>query len=98
MAHEETTKSQEDATKLSEEVTGLRADFARIAETLTDFVRQRGEEAAAKFQGSAEETWSHAKQSFDGVKKKIHDEPVTATLAAFGVGLIIGLILSGRRR
>jgi ElaB/YqjD/DUF883 family membrane-anchored ribosome-binding protein len=87
----------EDVKKLSDDMTELRADFTRIAETLADLVRLRGQEAAAKFQGSAEETWADAKQHFEGVKKKIHDEPVTAALAAFGIGLVLGILLFGRR-
>jgi ElaB/YqjD/DUF883 family membrane-anchored ribosome-binding protein len=87
----------EDVKKLSDDMTELKADFARIAETLADVVRQRGQDAAAKFQGTAEETWADAKQHFEGVKKKIHDEPVTATLAAFGIGLVLGILLFGRR-
>ncbi|HEY0283626.1 MAG TPA: hypothetical protein VGC27_13520 [Rhizomicrobium sp.] len=88
----------EDVQKLSDDITELRADFTRIAETLADLVRLRGQEAAAKFQGSAEETWADAKQHFEGVKKKIKDEPVTAAAVAFGVGLILGILLFGGRR
>ncbi|MDE1938949.1 MAG: hypothetical protein KGI68_08000 [Alphaproteobacteria bacterium] len=90
--------ANEDVSKLTEEMSGLRADFTRLAETLADLVRQRGQEAASKFQGSAQETWSDAKQTFDGVKQKIHDEPVTATVAAFGIGLLLGILLFGGRR
>jgi len=90
--------ANEDVKKLNDDVSELRADFTRIAETLADLVRLRGQEAAAKFQGTAEETWADAKQHFEGVKKKIHDEPVTASLAAFGIGLILGILLFGGRR
>ena len=94
---EKRVMANEDTAKLSEEVNGLRADLARVAETITDFVRTRGQDAAAKLQGTAEETWSEAKQKLDCVGKKIHEEPVTAAAVAFGIGLIIGLIFSGRR-
>lgn len=89
--------AKDETTKLSEEMTGLRADFAKIAETLTNFVRQRAEEAAAKFHDSTEQPWCCAKHSFEDVKKKIQDEPVTASLVALGIGLILGLLLSGGR-
>ncbi len=90
--------ANEDVKKLSEDVSDLKSDFAKIAEFLAELVRQRGQDAAAKFQGTAEETWAEAKQHFDGVKKKIHDEPVTATVAAFGIGLLLGILLFGGRR
>lgn len=90
--------ANEDVKKLSEDVSDLKSDFSKIAETLAELVRQRGQDAAAKFQGTAEETWAEAKQHLDGVKKKIHDEPVTATVAAFGIGLLLGILLFGGRR
>jgi ElaB/YqjD/DUF883 family membrane-anchored ribosome-binding protein len=90
--------ANEDVKKLSEDVSDLKTDFAKIAESLAELVRQRGQDAAAKFQGTAEETWAEAKQHLDCVKKKIHDEPVTATVAAFGIGLLLGILLFGGRR
>lgn len=88
----------EDVQKLSEEMTELKAGFTRIAETLADLVRLRGQEAASKLHNTANDTWAEAKESLDGVKKKIHDEPVTAAAVAFGVGLVLGIILFGGRR
>jgi ElaB/YqjD/DUF883 family membrane-anchored ribosome-binding protein len=90
--------ANEDVKKLSEDVSDLKTDFAKIAESLAELVRQRGQDAATKLQGTAEETWAEAKQHLDGVKKKIHDEPVTATVAAFGIGLLLGILLFGGRR
>ncbi|MDE2183236.1 MAG: hypothetical protein KGJ78_09465 [Alphaproteobacteria bacterium] len=90
--------ANEDVKKLSDDVTELKAGFTRIAETLADLVRQRGQEAATKLQGSAEDAWGEAKQTFEGVKQKIHDEPVTAVFAAFGIGMLLGILLFGGRR
>ncbi|MGB8602493.1 MAG: hypothetical protein WCD42_09890 [Rhizomicrobium sp.] len=90
--------ANEDTAKISEEVTGLKADIARIAESVSEFIRTRGQDAASRIQGTAEETWNETKQKLGCVKQKIQDEPVAATAVAFGVGLVVGLLLSGRRR
>ena len=89
--------ANEDVKKLSDDVGELKAGFSRIAETLADLVRQRGPEAAARFQSATEDTWVEAKQKLDTVKQKIHEEPVTAVVAAFGIGVLVGILLFGRR-
>lgn len=88
--------ANEDVKKLSDDVGELKAGFTRIAETLSDLARQRGQEAKARLEATAEDTWAEAKEKFEGVKQKIHEDPVTAVVAAFGIGLLVG-ILFGRR-
>jgi ElaB/YqjD/DUF883 family membrane-anchored ribosome-binding protein len=90
--------ADEDTARISEEVSGLKAEVAKVLEAVTEFIRSRGAEAAAKIHGTAEETWSEAKEKIGCVKKKIHEEPLAATAVAFGIGLVIGLIVSGRKR
>lgn len=89
--------ANEDTAKLHEEVSGLKAEFAKIADTVTNFVSQHGKEAADRIRGGAEEGWGEAKKKIDTVNAKIHEEPVTATAIAFGIGIVLGLIF-GRRR
>ncbi len=89
--------ANEDVKKLSDDVGELKAGFTRIAETLADLVRQRGSEAATRLQSTAEDTWVEAKQRLEGVKQKIHEAPVTACVAAFGIGVLVGILLFGRR-
>jgi len=88
--------ANEEVKKLSDDVGELKAGFSRIADTLADLVRLRGQEAAARLEATAEDTWADAKQKLEGVKQKIHEEPVTAVIAAFGIGLLLGLLF-GRR-
>lgn len=90
--------ADEDTARISEEVNGLKAEMANFMETVKEFIRTRGQDAAAKIQGTAEETWTEAKEKLNTVKQKIHEEPVAATAVAFGVGLVIGLLVSSRRR
>lgn len=88
--------SSEDVKKLSDDVGELKAGFSKIADTLADLVRQRGQEAAARVERVAEDAWSETKEKIEGVKQKIHEEPVVAVGIAFGAGLLIGLLF-GRR-
>ena len=88
--------ANEDVKKLSDDVGELKAGFSHIAETLSDLVKQRGQEAKARLEATAEDTWAEAKEKFEGVKQKIHEDPVTAVATAFGIGLIIGFLF-GRR-
>jgi ElaB/YqjD/DUF883 family membrane-anchored ribosome-binding protein len=88
--------ANEDVKKLTDDVGELKAGFSRIAETLSDLVRQRGQEAKARLEATAEDTWTEAKHQFEGVKAKIHEDPVTAVVASFGIGLLLGLLF-GRR-
>ena len=88
--------ANEDVKKLSDDVGELKVGFAKIAETLSDLVRQSSQEAAARVERAAEDTWAEAKEKFEDVKQKIHDEPVVAVGVAFGVGLLVGLLF-GRR-
>lgn len=88
--------ANEDVKTLSDDVNELKTGFTRLAETLSDLVRQRGQEAAARFEATAEDTWGEAKEKLEDVKKKIHEDPITAVGVAFGVGLLIGLLF-GRR-
>ena len=89
--------ANEETNRLSEEMNGLKAEFAKIADTIGDFIGQHGKDAAARLQGSAEEGWNEAKKRIDTVNAKIHEEPVTAAAIALGVGILLGLIF-GRRR
>jgi len=88
--------ANDDVKKLSDDVGELKAGFSKIADTLADLVRQRGQEAAARIERTAEDTWAEAKDKFAGVKQKIHEEPVTAVGIAFGVGLLVGLLFARR--
>lgn len=90
--------AEEDTAKISEEVSGLKAELSKLIETVSEFVRTRGHDAAVKLQGTAEETWAGAKDKLDTVNKKIHEEPLAATAIAFGIGLVIGLLVSPKRR
>ena len=54
-------------------------------------------EWASKAQVSAEKMWGEMKRQAQFVGQEIEERPFTSALAAFSTGLILGMILNGRR-
>ena len=91
--------TNEDTAKISEEVSGLKAEISKFIETVTEYVHSRGGAAAHCLQDTAEDTWNEAKHQLGSVKQHIQEEPVKSAAIAFGAGMLIGFLLSaGRRR
>jgi ElaB/YqjD/DUF883 family membrane-anchored ribosome-binding protein len=47
---------------------------------------------------AAEDTWSEARGAAAGVAGRIEDQPLAATAVAFAIGMLLGLLLMGRKR
>ncbi|RVT87354.1 DUF883 family protein [Rhodobacteraceae bacterium CCMM004] len=99
-----TAPSSED---LSRQIEMLKADIGKIAETLTEMGRSRGQDVADKARAQAEELQSKAEaqaaalrstaeSAVDDAERYVRANPVTALGIAAAIGLLIGL-LSGRR-
>jgi ElaB/YqjD/DUF883 family membrane-anchored ribosome-binding protein len=84
--------------KLVEEIKNLRNDFAWVSDSLIGRARRQTTEAAAKVRHAAEDTWSEAKGAAASVSDRIEDQPLVATAIAFGIGMLLGMLLSGRKR
>lgn len=92
-----TNGTSADIQALQTEIKQLRADFAGLGETVRDLVRHGGEEAKAKARESGDKVWQEAKHHAQNISSEIEERPVTSALAAFGVGMILGILFSGRR-
>jgi ElaB/YqjD/DUF883 family membrane-anchored ribosome-binding protein len=84
--------------KLVEEIKNLRSDLSWASESLLGRARQQTTEAAARVRQAAEGTWSDARDAASSVTDRIEDQPLIATAIAFGVGMLLGMLLTGRRR
>ena len=84
--------------KLVEEIKNLRSDLSWASESLFGRARQQTAEAAARVRQAAEGTWSEARDAAATVTDRIEDQPLVATAIAFGVGMLLGMLLTGRRR
>lgn len=92
-----TSATDKDIDALRAEITQLREDVATLSATLRDTVRHGAAEAAGKARQSGEKLWTDAKRQVHGVTEEIEEKPVPAAIAAFSIGMILGLLLLGRR-
>lgn len=86
-----------DIQTLQAEMNQLRTDFGKLSETLRDLVRHGGEETAAKARESGERIWAETKRNARSVSQEIEEKPITAAVAAFSVGVILGMLFGSRR-
>jgi ElaB/YqjD/DUF883 family membrane-anchored ribosome-binding protein len=81
-----------------EEMRQLRTDISRISEALVGVARRQANQAATKVRNAAEDGWTETKGAAAGVAKKIEEQPLTASAIAFGIGMVMAMLLTGRRR
>jgi hypothetical protein len=86
-----------DVQALADEVKQLRAQIDKIVGLLGQTARHGGDEAYRSAREGAERAWGEAKTYADEVTHRIEAKPVQSALAAFGIGMILGLIFGGRR-
>ncbi len=82
-----------DIAALHTEVQQLRADFAKIAETMRDIASNAGQQE----QDSTEKVWTEVKRQVGSVGREIEERPIAAALTAFGAGVLLGLLLNRHR-
>ena len=90
------TATDSDIQALQADLKQLRTDFASPTETLRDLVRNSGAEAAAKARDTGERVWNEAKRHVNTVRQEIEEKPLTSAVAAFGIGVVLGLLFSRR--
>ncbi|HKT17859.1 MAG TPA: hypothetical protein VJR47_07450 [Stellaceae bacterium] len=86
-----------DLEALQAEIKRLRADFASLNETVRDLLRHGSADAVGKARESGERVWNEARRRVEGVTAEIEEKPVTSAVTAFGIGIVLGLLFSGRR-
>jgi len=86
-----------DVQALAEEVKQLRAQLEKIVGLVSQTARHGGDEAYRQAREAGQRAWSEARSTADDVVHRIEAKPVQSALAAFGIGLLLGLIFGGRR-
>ena len=86
-----------DAAALQTEIKQLRTDFAKIAGAMRDLAGNSVADAGQQVQDSTEKAWAEVKRRAGSVGQQIEERPVAAALTAFAAGVLLGLLLNGRR-
>lgn len=91
------TATENDVTALAAEMKQLRSDFKKIAEILQTTVRDAGSDAMQQARAKGEEAWNQAREKTDDIVQLIENRPVASTAAAFGIGMLLGMLMHGRK-
>jgi ElaB/YqjD/DUF883 family membrane-anchored ribosome-binding protein len=86
-----------DIAALQTEIKQLRADFAKIAGTISDIASNSLTAAGQQAQASTEKVWTEVRRQADSVSREIEQRPIAAALTAFSAGVLLGLLFAGRR-
>jgi len=92
-----TEKAETDFEKLRGELAQLRADLGKIADTMQGLVRHGKAEVFGKAQQSTERIKDEVKKRAESLAHEIEERPIGAAVTAFSIGLILGMLLGGRR-
>jgi ElaB/YqjD/DUF883 family membrane-anchored ribosome-binding protein len=84
---------EDDFKHLREELTQLRGDIGKIAETLEHTVKNGGSEAARLAHDAVDEIKTDANKAAKSVSKTIESQPLNSAIVALGAGVVLGLML-----
>lgn len=90
-------KTDPDLQALAGEIKHLREDFARVGTVLEDLLRHRTSAAANEATRRATEAWDEVNRRAESAAHTIEQNPLTTVGGAFGLGLVLGMLFSGRR-
>jgi ElaB/YqjD/DUF883 family membrane-anchored ribosome-binding protein len=96
-------RSDENTTDISADLAALRADVARLSDTLAGVVRDQADAASATIRGAVDDARGQLSQAACSIRdsalersadfeQRIERNPLTAVLIAAGVGLAFGVM------
>jgi ElaB/YqjD/DUF883 family membrane-anchored ribosome-binding protein len=91
------TATENDVAALTAEMKQLRSDIVKIAELLQVTLRDAGSDAMDRARAGGERAWSETKARTDDIVQLIEGRPVASTAAAFGIGMLLGMLMHGRK-
>ena len=90
--------ASETADKADKIIRDAETNVHEFAQTAERVVNDGLEKLRVQSRVYAEEAERSIESAQKYVTERVHERPVTTTLAALGIGMLLGLMLSGRRR
>ncbi len=81
-----------DVAALADEVKQLRGAIDKIVGLLGQTARDGSDEAMRLAREQGERAWGEAKTTADDIVHRIEQKPVASAAAAFGIGLLVGVL------
>lgn len=91
------TSLQPDLSTLQADLQQLRSDFAKMTADMREYATNGVSQAKGQAQESAEKMWDEVRHKAQRVGHEIEERPFASALAAFSTGLMLGMLLNGRR-
>lgn len=88
------TTQQENYEELQKKLDALRDDFSELAKTIKDISSAYVAEGQQSFKQAASGAQSQVKDSINKVQSEVEANPFSGMAVSFGVGLLIGKLLS----
>ena len=89
-----TATFEKDYEELRKEMDQLRADLAQVTATLKKIAGDGADLAGGRLKSYADQGRAKARQGADAVESQIEQNPFTSVAVSFGVGLLLGRLLS----
>lgn len=86
-----------DFAALQADMQQLRADFTKMTTDVRNLANSGYAQASGMAQESAEKVWGEVRRQAQNVTQEIEERPFASALVAFSTGLILGMLLNGRR-
>lgn len=86
-----------DVEALRAEITALRSDLGAVIHTIKGMGAERGTAAYERVHEAADRARAQGHRAAETVAEGVEQRPFTSLASAFGIGLMLGLLFSGRR-
>ncbi|HVH81788.1 MAG TPA: hypothetical protein VM782_20465 [Stellaceae bacterium] len=88
---------ENDLATLQQDIQQLRADFSKMTTDIRNIASSGYSQATGIAQESADKMWGEVRRQAENVTQEIEERPFASALVAFATGLVLGMLLNGRR-